>query len=1297
MSRELMIRIGVVAGVLVILGLLAIVYLILRAARSKVPMVPLASAPGAAAAAAATTGIAESLGAPIALRRSFMTAMRRFHELSPRAADRLRAPWVLAIGEVGAGTSSLISSLPLDRLGGTVGEAASPCFWHFFERGVVLDIEGSLILDPATGHGADQAWKTLIGQLQKYRPERPLDAIVLSIPANDLVGPERLGRDAAAERAARVEARLTELQRGLGLRLPVYVVITKCDRIPGFTPFARTVPREKAAGMLGWSSPYAIDAAFSPAWVDEAFTTILRGIQHAEFDAFARRDAVASAGDFLLLPPRVSAAAPALRDFLQRVFRPTAWEQGASLRGIYLTGDPVRAEPVDAGPTPAVLGDGAVAPIQLEVSPQRPFVSDLFSEKIFAEQGIARPGPRVFPSRNRAVAWMQVATLAFVLLGPVALWCGANGIRVGPWQLTLGVRAQAKELETLLQTVEGTVRTMAAPGVQSVSVFPLLGAMANVGASHLGSPFLPTSIFTPLSGQVQRAIQTSFQVVVLPELRDDLTERIHGLIGGVVDSGKNTLRAPTSVSLPQYVTDLSELAQNVERFNKMSGAGSGETRDLADLVHYLYGEEVGPSFFENDEFYRRALEAAHSTPIVPDSRLQAQAVQRAGELTSQAYASLITRVSDGAGKSGDREAEESDVDASKADVEAIVGLRAFLDPDGPVQHSLAAIRLPFVFGDHFAVAVSDTLNSYTERLTGEITARFTDHAHNMAATRRSFDALLHQRFMEASTGHAISGRIPPGMELHWDDRRLDEAIGLDSNFDIFVRHGLDSLPDALRGTVRRLATVQLAAAMGDAVATAQLTKPGIGGANMESSRDLRARVTNFEQSAPRISRLLDLFDEIGATAEVDSLDEVSTRQATGILARLDTAFDLAHRFVLPASAVSTWSGRAPFSAAAFGGAHGAFAEYLATEQDAIRSMVTLARPVVAFLQARVDAGATPPRSLRSWTELVDDVDRADRKPPAGPLASLDKIVSDEIDSVDVRTCLGRAPRAGNANDVLSKRVDDLRTTVWRRCADVALGSARAAYNRMADIYRTRIVGHFPFSAADAVSEAAPADVIDLMRAWDAVAPSAAELASGAGATAAPRINAFFTDMAAVRKFFAPLVDSAAAARAPVYDYQIDFRTSRSRESGANQIAEWTADIGGHHTEIGTPPAQRRGRWNAGDTVQVTLRWATGSLVQPLAVTAPGAAVIDDAVVLGAGGTWSLIRLLRAFESDAVDPEGGSSIAISVRTGRKASAADASTTARAFLRVRLFQPDTKAELVLPRFPQALPTLPGEGSR
>src|SRR5262249_19835981 len=149
---------------------LGAVIVVLRAARSKVPMVPAASGAGADAGAGAFD-LAESLGTPIALRASFMTAMRRHRELSPRAADRFRATWVLAMGEAGSVVSSMVASLPIVRLGAPVGEHTSPCVWHFFDHGVVLDVDGALVLDPATGRGADHAWGTLISQLQKYRPE----------------------------------------------------------------------------------------------------------------------------------------------------------------------------------------------------------------------------------------------------------------------------------------------------------------------------------------------------------------------------------------------------------------------------------------------------------------------------------------------------------------------------------------------------------------------------------------------------------------------------------------------------------------------------------------------------------------------------------------------------------------------------------------------------------------------------------------------------------------------------------------------------------------------------------------------------------------------------------------------------------------------------------------------------------------------------------------------------------------------------------------------------------------------
>ena len=64
----------------------------------------------------------------------------------------------------------------------------------------------------------------------------------------------------------------------------------------------------------------------------------------------------------------------------------------------------------------------------------------------------------------------------------------------------------------------------------------------------------------------------------------------------------------SNASLPQYLSDLRLLAENIERYNSVTGSGAGTTRDLATLVEYLYGEEVSPGFFQTER---------HQRPMVP--------------------------------------------------------------------------------------------------------------------------------------------------------------------------------------------------------------------------------------------------------------------------------------------------------------------------------------------------------------------------------------------------------------------------------------------------------------------------------------------------------------------------------------------------------------------------------------------------------------------------------------------------------------------------------------------------------
>jgi type VI secretion system protein ImpL len=99
----------------------------------------------------------------------------------------------------------------------------------------------------------------------------PINGIILCISAKDLYGHEKLSTDALQIRANAIMHTLIKAQTSLRIRLPVYVVVTYCDIIPGFSSLSQALPRQNQGNILGWSSPYDLQYLFTPNWMDEAF------------------------------------------------------------------------------------------------------------------------------------------------------------------------------------------------------------------------------------------------------------------------------------------------------------------------------------------------------------------------------------------------------------------------------------------------------------------------------------------------------------------------------------------------------------------------------------------------------------------------------------------------------------------------------------------------------------------------------------------------------------------------------------------------------------------------------------------------------------------------------------------------------------------------------------------------------------------------------------------------------------------------------------------------------------------
>ncbi|HVI71313.1 MAG TPA: type VI secretion protein IcmF/TssM N-terminal domain-containing protein, partial [Pyrinomonadaceae bacterium] len=208
------------------------------------------------------------------LRTSFRRALQTLKTYVTGRDFRYRAPWYVLAGESKSGKTSLLESNGLDIPVNELIEKNRRLNWYCFDQAVVIDVAGDFVLR-SDGTANHRGWNTILRLLQKHRPQRPLDGLVLTIPCTDLTVEGELDherRNILEQKANCLYKKLWQAQKILGMRLPVYILITKCDEITGFTSFCRQLPEKLRTQMFGWSNPASLETAYKPELLTEAFS-----------------------------------------------------------------------------------------------------------------------------------------------------------------------------------------------------------------------------------------------------------------------------------------------------------------------------------------------------------------------------------------------------------------------------------------------------------------------------------------------------------------------------------------------------------------------------------------------------------------------------------------------------------------------------------------------------------------------------------------------------------------------------------------------------------------------------------------------------------------------------------------------------------------------------------------------------------------------------------------------------------------------------------------------------------------
>jgi type VI secretion system protein ImpL len=145
-------------------------------------------------------------------------------------------PWYMVIGEGETGKTTAIRNAQLSSPFASPSPTAGPgstadCDWWFFDQAIILDMAGRYSM----GTDEDRTeWGSFVRLIAHYRRREPINGLIVSISAENL---KTRSETELRQNALTLRHRIDELMQLLGVRFPVYVLVTKCDLIEGMVPF----------------------------------------------------------------------------------------------------------------------------------------------------------------------------------------------------------------------------------------------------------------------------------------------------------------------------------------------------------------------------------------------------------------------------------------------------------------------------------------------------------------------------------------------------------------------------------------------------------------------------------------------------------------------------------------------------------------------------------------------------------------------------------------------------------------------------------------------------------------------------------------------------------------------------------------------------------------------------------------------------------------------------------------------------------------------------------------------------
>jgi type VI secretion system protein ImpL len=467
-------------------------------------------------------------------------------------------PWYMFIGAPGSGkTTALMNAGLTFPLAGKMGQASIKgvggtrnCDWWFTDEAVLIDTAGRYTLQQSDEKTDASAWEKFLGLLKKARPRRPINGVLLTVNIQDLLQQTPVDRK---EHAARLRLRLQELHTHLGVRPPVYVMVTKCDLIAGFNETFGELGKEERDQVWGFSFPYDPRGNDTPMQeFGNEFAALETRLRNRLLDQIeAERDVQKRAAIFSF-PQQFAGLKGLLGGFLEMVFDGGGnLEQRSLLRGVYFTSGTQEGTPIDR-----VMGTLArtfgVEPRAASIASSRGksfFLSRLLKNVVFAEQGLVGENRQVETSRGR----VRLAGMAAIGLCSLAL--------LGGWAVSfMHNEAYLADVQARLPEVKAAVDALPPAGNLDVSalaqVLDKVAAAPKSASFDVDRPPLLNTLGLYQGDYVDAGAEIGYQRLLdralLPQVAKRLEERLRAVNRDNLELAYEALKGYLMLYTPEH-------------------------------------------------------------------------------------------------------------------------------------------------------------------------------------------------------------------------------------------------------------------------------------------------------------------------------------------------------------------------------------------------------------------------------------------------------------------------------------------------------------------------------------------------------------------------------------------------------------------------------------------------------------------------------------------------------------------------------------------------------------------------